>query len=127
MGFWKKVFFHSPVSYGIAFGIACLLSVIYSYLNDFAIGKIVEAILTSGIIVFLLGMIILCAHYGAFDTFAYGFQSLRNRKKRKYEDLVQYTQLKQEERGKRSLPYVPFMVVGLIFAFIGIILSLIIK
>lgn len=127
MGFWKKVFFHSPITYIVCFSVCCIISLVYSYFYSFSSARISESILNSGIMMVFVGILVLCSFYGAFDTFAYGFQSLRSKKNRKYEDLVQYTRIKGEERSKKSLPYVPFMVVGLLFVIVGIILSFIIK
>ena len=127
MSFWKKVFFHSPVSYIIATCSGLVIALFYLWNNEFAKLRIGESFINSGIMVTLVGLLILCAFLGAFDTFAYGFHSLRNRKKRKFEDLVQYTQVKIEQRKKKSLPYIPFLVVGILYIILGIFLTLIIK
>lgn len=127
MSFWKKVFFHSPVKYGVAAGLSIIVTLVNLYLYEFAKYRIGESIINSGIIITLIGLLILCAFYGAFDTFAYAFNSMRNRKNRKYEDLVEYSQIKTEQRRGKSLPYMPFIVVGIIVIIIGIIVTLLIK
>ena len=127
MGFWKKVFFHSPANYIIATCIGIVMTLVYFWSNDFAILTLGESFINSGIVLILIGLLLLCAYLGAFDTFAYGFHSLRKKEKRKFEDLIHYNEYKREERKRKSLQFMPFIVVGVLVLIIGIFLTLIIR
>ena len=81
-----------------------------------------EAMTASGAIVFLIGMLQLAAYFGAFDTFGYSFSTFRSQ--RRYQDLYEYTAGKSEERKHGELTFMPFLVVGLVFLLIGLLLHI---
>ena len=81
----------------------------------------VDAFTAVGVVSILLGLLILVAEAGAFDTMAYGFSTLASN--RKYKDLFEYTTRKKEIRRKRGKPYLPLIAVGLVFFVIGLLIS----
>ena len=83
---------------------------------------VVDSFGIAGGAVFLIGMLQLVSYWGAFDTFGYSFSSFRH--KSRYEDLYEYTVKKQESRRVNELTFMPFIVVGLVFLLICLILRL---
>lgn len=127
MRFFKKLFFHSPFHYLISLGILIVYSVIYLAFRDFAVVLIPDAIISGGLLIMFLGLLFLCAYFGAFDTFAYAFSARRGNEKRKYDDLVDYTTSKQRERKLKDWFFMPYIVMGIIYMIIGFIINWIIR
>ena len=120
-----KVFLHSPIRYivglvlAIIIGFLCLLSKGFEYRISY-----VDAFSVSGAIVFFLGLLQAASFYGAFELFGYSFSAMRG-KNRRYKDYYEYQNARLEKRSQQELVYVPFIVIGLFFFIIGMILNLI--
>jgi len=118
---FKKLFLHSPKAYIVAFAIATAFVLINLVVKGFYMRICyVDAFTTSGAITFLIGMLILVAHYGAFDTFAYSFSRLRGKK---YDSLYDFSTEKNEKRAKGNLIFMPFIAVGIVFIAVGLIIG----
>lgn len=106
----------------LLFNIGLTLLVLWSKGFDVKI-HYVDAFSATGAVSILLGLLIWVAEAGAFDTMAYGFSTLASN--RKYKDLFEYTTRKKEIRRKRGKPYLPLIVVGLVFFAIGFLISVV--
>lgn len=123
MRLFKKLFVHSPIHYAIASGIALVLFGIYWISTKFIWIYVPDALCIAGAITLLVGLLLLISHYGAFDTIAYSFTTFRKREKRKYTDLVDYSERKASQRKLRDLFFMPYIAIGTIILIIGIVLS----
>lgn len=81
--------------------------------------------LAGGAFSVLFGLLVLVIYLGAFDTFAYGFKRIFNRTNGKYNDLVEYENVMKEKRSKNKFIFVPYLVVGVLFILVSIILFII--
>ena len=76
---------------------------------------------------FLIGVagLSVVTRYGSFDTFAYAFSTLGYKYipnvNRKYEDLYDYKQKKNEKRIENRFSYLPYLVAGIILVLIALI------
>lgn len=79
-------------------------------------------------LVYLAGCCLLfVARAGMFDTFRYQFANFlstwkRNSPKR-YEDLIQYKEIKEEKRRLNKPFYLPFLAIGLLLVVLAIIFA----
>lgn len=78
-----------------------------------------EILSLSGMVTFLIGALLMVAHWGAFDIFGYVFSSGRG----KYRDYADYSQKKTEKRNKTGYFFVPFCVVGVVIVFVSSFLA----
>lgn len=106
----------------LLFNIGLTLLVLWSKGFDVKI-HYVDAFSAVGAVSILLGLLIWIAEAGAFDTMAYGFSTFAPN--RKYKDLFEYITRKKEIRRKRGKPYLPLIVVGLVFFVIGLLISVV--
>ena len=87
--------------------------------QDFTyVGFMNSAFYTGGIVLFS-GLLVLVAHWGAFDIFVYGFKDVFYHmnpspdKKKKYKDYPEYLQAKKDIRAQRKLViFWPFLAWG---------------
>ena len=119
---FKKIFVHSPVRYIVGVVLAVIITLICLVSKGFEYKiSYVDAFTVAGGILFFLGLLQLASYCGAFEIFGYSFSSFRGRV-RKYKDYYEYQMANAEKRAKQKPFYVPFMVVGLIFFVIGLVL-----
>lgn len=78
-----------------------------------------EILSLSGMATFLVGALLMVAHWGAFDIFGYVFSNGR----RKYNDYTDYSQKRTEKRNKEGYFFVPFFVVGVILVGVSCFLA----
>ena len=81
----------------------------------------VDAFSAAGAVSALLGLLLWVAAAGAFDTIGYGFSTLGSN--RKYKDLYEYTVRKKEKRSRQKLTFMPYIVTGIVFIMISLIIS----
>ena len=74
-----------------------------------------EILSLSGMVTFLVGALLVVAHWGAFDMFGYVFSPGRG----KYQDYTDYSQKKTENRSKTGYIFVPFFVVGVVLVIVS--------
>lgn len=122
MGFLRKWFFHSPVRYAVALVLNIAVGLIVLSVRGFNL-KIyyVDAFSAAGAVSALLGLLLWVAAAGAFDTIGYGFSTLGSN--RKYKDLYEYTVRKKEKRSRQKLTFMPYIVTGIVFIMISLIIS----
>lgn len=72
-----------------------------------------DALSVAGAVSILLGLLMLAASAGAFDTIGYGFSTLRSVRRDK--DLYEYSLRKKEKRKGRGRAYLPLIAVGAVF------------
>ena len=123
MSFLRRFILHSPKRYLVGLLLAAALVLVSLFIRGFDhLIYYVDSFGIAGGAVFLIGMLQLVSYWGAFDTFGYSFSSFRH--KSRYEDLYEYTVKKQESRRVNELTFMPFIVVGLVFLLICLILRL---
>jgi len=122
MKFLRKYILHSPVQYVIAVGINVFFTLLVLYLKGFdRILAYVEAFSVAGAVSVLFGLLLWVSAAGAFNTFGYAFSFFRS--ERRYKDLYEYTVAKQEKVSKQKKIYIPYIVVGVVFWIISLVLS----
>jgi len=122
MKFLRKYILHSPVQYAIAVGINVFFTLLVLYLKGFdRILAYVEAFSVAGAVSVLFGLLLWVSAAGAFNTFGYAFSFFRS--ERRYKDLYEYTVAKQEKVSKQKKIYIPYIVVGVVFWIISLVLS----
>ena len=115
---FKKIFFHSPVRYAVAFALAVIITLIRLFTTSFDLMiHYIDALTIAGALVFLIGMLQIVTRLGAFDIFGYSFTTFRTQSK--YKDLVEYRRIKEEKRSRENLTYIPFILVGTGFLTVG--------
>ncbi len=121
MSFLRRFFLHSPKRYIAAFIIAAVFTVLILYSKGFDLRiNYMDAFTTAGSIVILLGLLLLVAYLGAFDTFGYGFSKVFGKKR--YSDLVEYNAIKKEKRRLGELVFMPYITVGAVFLLVGLLI-----
>lgn len=114
MGSWKRY------AAALAFNMAVTLLVLYVRGSGLRI-HYVDAFSVAGSVSILLGLLMWVASAGAFDTIGYGFSTLRS--ERRYKDLYEYSIRKKEKRSRRGKPFLPIIVVGIVFLVISFLIS----
>ena len=122
MKFIKKLFINSWIRYLVSFVIGLIIAVIYLSLNGFKyFYNYVNAISTAGISLIFIGLLSLVSYLGAFYAFGYGFSQICGNKSN-YKDLYDYTTRKIEIRKRKNFIFMPYIIVGIIFVIISLIL-----
>lgn len=118
-----RLFLHSPKRYIIGVIIAIVLAVIFLIIRGFQYRiNYVDAFSVAGAVVLFIGLFQLASFYGAFEIFGYSASSFRG-KERRYKDYYEYQKAKELKRSQSELVYIPFIVVGVVFFVIGMILN----
>lgn len=114
MGSWKR--------YVAALILNVVLILIVLFVRGFEL-KIyyVDAFSVAGAVSILLGLLFWVAAAGAFDAIGYGFSTLRADRRDK--DLYEYSVRKKEKRSRHKGSFLPYMIVGAVFAAVSILLS----
>lgn len=122
----KKIFVHSPWSYISA----AILAVAVGLFRYFALPEGLnaayvrgECLSVSGVVTFLVGMLLMVGYFGAFDLFGYVFSPGRTGNVRKYSSYADYTEKMVEKRSKGNLYFVPFFVVGALVVLLSVLLG----
>lgn len=122
MKFIKKLFINSWIRYLVSFVIGLLIAVVYLSFNGFKyFYSYVNAISTAGISLIFIGLLSLVSYLGAFYAFGYGFSQIFGNKSN-YKDLYDYTTRKIEIRKRKNFIFMPYIIVGIIFVIISLIL-----
>ena len=118
----RRLFLHSPKVYVVALVLGALLTALnlWSRGSGLAI-RWADALSTAGAALVFMGLLGLVARLGAFDTVAYGFSVIG---RRRYKDLVEFTQAKAERRSRTPPGFMPFIAVGVLFLAAGLIARL---
>ena len=127
MSLFRRLFLHSPKTYIAAAALNLLLCLIVLLVRGFDLPiYYFDALTISGSVSILFGLLMLVAHQGSFDIFGYAFSMLRNGGSdpglRRDRDLYGYRERKKEERSKKELTFMPFIVVGAVFLLAGAVL-----
>ena len=87
--------------------------------QDFTYVGFMNSVFYTGGIVLFSGLLVLVAHWGAFDIFVYGFKDVfyhmnpNPDKTKKYKDYPEYLQAKKDIRAQRKLViFWPFLAWG---------------
>ncbi|MBD5531645.1 MAG: DUF3899 domain-containing protein [Lachnospiraceae bacterium] len=116
MGSWKR--------YVAALILNVVLTLTVLFVRGFEL-KIyyVDAFSVAGAVSILLGLLFWVAAAGAFDAIGYGFSTLRAERRRD-KDLYEYSVRKKEKRSRKKGAFLPYMIVGAVFAAVSILLSI---
>lgn len=115
MRFWKN--------YVAAFILNIALALLVLFLRGFGLRiYYVDAFSVAGFVSILFGLLVWVAAAGAFDTIGYGFSTLSAH--RKYKDLYEYSLQKKEKRRRSNKAFMPFVVTGIVFLIISLLISL---
>lgn len=118
----QKLFFHSPVRYIISLVVGIIISIIILAKTNFTyLINYVNAFSTACGALIFVGLFSLVSFYGAFTTIGYAFSTISS--KRKYHDLFEYTKAKEEKSKHSNLVFMPYIVTGVFFGLISLILS----
>ena len=122
MNFLRKYFLHSPAQYAIALGLNVFLTLLVLYLRgfDYALAY-VDAFSVAGAVSVFYGLLLWVSSAGAFYTFGYAFSYFFGN--RMHKDFYEYTVAKQEKVSKQKKIYIPYIVVGVVFLIISLVLS----
>ena len=121
MSIWNRLFRHKPVHYVLPSLLGLLIAAL-SLMKSGTGARLywVDALTVSGAVVILVGLLVLLAHFGAFDTFSYAFSTLSS--VRRYKNLYEYSVVKQEARSRSGWFFVPYLAVGLLLLGAGAVL-----
>ena len=112
------------IALAIGAGIFCL----YFFLNKSTIIAACNASILAAVSLIGLASLILLTRFGAFDTFAYGFAQLGTamfgRQPKKYNDMVEYKQIKAEQRKDKSNYFISFFIAGGLFLIATLVLEI---
>ena len=126
----RKIIFHSPIKYLIIFVLTSVICFVIALIKNFTLIGFVDAFFISGTITFVIGLLSLLSYFGAFDTFAYSFTYIKNsysKTNNKNNDFYNYKQMKIMKRKKENFSFTPYLIIGLIFIIISIILLIAFK
>lgn len=112
------------IAWAIAIVIPIVVILPVYFCTDFGLSN---TLLIPGL-VYLAGCALLfIGRSGTFDLFAYQFSNLlsswRREVTKKYEDLIQYKEVKEERRKLNKPSYLPFLAIGLILVVLAIIFA----
>lgn len=127
MRLFKKLFLHSFKHYCIAVGAFLGLVMIFMWIDKFDPTQFPSAFATAGLLIVCAGLLLMLGYFGAYDTLGYAFTTFKTRSRRPYKDLVEYTEIKTRLRKEKELFFMPYIVVGLIFAILGYVNSLFVR
>lgn len=118
--FVKSIYF----KYIILFLLSFLIVITYHSINNS--WKLIDgncnAFFIAGATMILLGALDICIHFGALDIFSYMFV---NHKKEENKTFYDYCETKKEKRKKTQLSFLPYIIVGVIFVLVSIVLLII--
>ncbi len=123
MTFLRKFVLHSPGVWIAAAVTGLVLAFLYLVFHGFdLLFYYMDALSLAGAALILMGLLGMTAYFGAFDTFGYAFSTFVE--KRRYKDLYEYTQAKQDKRSHGELSFMPFILVGALLLAVGLLLRL---
>ena len=117
----KQIFFHSKVKYLICLFYALLVIAFYLASYGLNLYNSVDATFIAGFSLTCVGGLSFCSQQGAFDIFSYSFSKKGTPGHRI--TFYDYQQIKIKKRKKATYCFVPYLVVGIFFIIISIILS----
>lgn len=80
----------------------------------------------AGMILFFVGLLVVIAHFGTFDIFA--FYPTRKRKENGHkENFGDYVQRRNKERGRLTLSFLSYILIALIFIAFSLILFFVLQ
>ena len=121
MDLWRRLFFHSWKKYLIALALAVLLTGLVLWQRGGFLPLFwADALETAGGILILLGLLGLVARLGAFDTVGYAVSTFG---KRRWKDLVEYSEAKKERRTRLPWSFMALVTTGAVFLIAGLIVA----
>ena len=122
---WKINLFTFVVSMLFGGGLFCLIF----FLRNRTIVDAVDGAAIASVVVLFVGLLMLVAHLGAFDTFAFGFKQLGSmlfaKDARKDGKYYEYKEAKKEKRNDSSYNFIMVILAGLLLSISIIVLEII--
>ena len=134
MSFFRKFIWHSPKHYIAAFILCAAVSFVMLWTRGYDKAFFYyDALSAAGGICFFFGLLKLVSYFGAFDTFGYSFGKMRqNGTKRpdtpgqkehsRLDSLYDYSNAKRAERSRSELTFMPYLLIGLLFLAVAIVI-----
>lgn len=126
----RKLFPPTPRAYVSAAVIGIVITLYVLWQNGFdKLYAYINGLTAAGALLVLFGLLMLVAHFGAFDSFAFAFKKAMEARRRDFpEHLVKqsywdYLQGKQEERKREDWTFMAYVWVGLLFVAAGFIVE----
>ena len=119
MSLFRKLFLHSPLKYIISFIVGGAIAVGVLFIEGFDIKmSYQDAFFIAGAVLVVTGGLSFVTYFGGFDIFVYGFMSFNPN--RRYKDLYEYSEAKKEKRRSKSIPFMPYIVIGVIYIIVSL-------
>ena len=124
----KEIFnLKSLLSFSLLLGIEVIVFLIVYVLNDYINVSAVNGTFAAGCVGVAIAGLTFAANDGTFDVFPVGFQNLisvaRKDGRKKYDGLFEYRQIKATRRKSRRFIPLWYLLDGIIFILISVILN----
>lgn len=116
----KQIFFHSKIKYILCFLFALLVIAFYVVSYGFNLFNFADATFIAGFILVCISGLSFCTQAGTFDIFSYAFANKGVPGKRI--TFYDYQQRKIEKRKNKKFGCIPYLVVGVFFIIVSVIL-----
>lgn len=126
---FRKMFLHSPIKYIVSIIIGSLFVILTLYIQGFNyLMSYEDGFFVAGSVLICVGLLSLLSNYGAFDLLSYSGKYVFNMsKKKKIERYPEYVENKVLIRKKLKYKWIPYIVVGILFILISIVIMIILK
>jgi len=123
--YWKTNLVTFIIAIVLGVGVFCLIF----FLRGRTILAAVDGAALGSVTILFLGLLCLVNHFGAFDTFAFGFKQLGSmifsKNARKAGNYRDYKEIKAEKRSKSSYNFISVIAAGLLMSISIIVLEII--
>lgn len=106
-----------------------IVFVLFYFLRDRAFIDAVNGSMVAAMVVILSGLLAMLAHFGAFDTFAFGFKQVGSmmfaKNVRRDGSFADYKEKKRDKRNKGSYSFIAIIFTGLLILIAAIVLEII--
>ena len=117
-----RFFRHPPLRYLLWAGLGAVVALLSLLRSGFGLVFFwADALSAAGGVLILVGLLVLAACCGAFDTFRFSFSALKSRRCRTLYDL---SEARREKRKKGEWIFAPPLTLGAAYLLIGVLLSL---
>jgi hypothetical protein len=114
---------------GVALFSIIFFAIILFLNGDYSFNGFSDALFIPGFTLIAVILFMLVGRAGTFDIVSYGFvrlgESFRKSHTKSFEDAYQYSEYKKEQRIKRGVYALPFLIIGGLFVILALIFALI--
>ncbi|MBO7401871.1 MAG: DUF3899 domain-containing protein [Lachnospiraceae bacterium] len=120
MSIIRKLILHSPGHYIAAFVIAAGFSGAMLFTRGASTTVLwMDALTVGGAVTALFGLLLLVTRLGSFDLFSYSFRRFSGRTDK---DFYEFREQAEEKRSKEEYTFMPYILVGLLFIVVGLVI-----